>query len=145
MIELLLLVFGTGVQPTQPIENEAVPPPVAAAEVAIVPGPGAACVAPPAAVPDGLAAAPPDDHWFAEDKARHATLSFAATPFAYGTARLAGVGHDESVLAAAGFAVAAGIWKEIRDERIGRGWSAKDLVWDAIGVAAGVLWVREIQ
>lgn len=92
-----------------------------------------------------VALAPPDDHWFAEDKLRHGTASFAATSLAYGAASAAELGHDDAALVAAGLAVAAGIWKEIRDERIGTGWSAKDLVWDALGVALGVLWVREIQ
>ena len=88
---------------------------------------------------------PTIDPWFAEDKARHATLSFAAVDMAYGAGSVAGLGRDEAVWAAAGFALAAGVWKEWRDERSGGGWSGKDLVWDLVGVAAGVLWVRQIQ
>lgn len=92
--------------------------------------------------PAGVAAAaqvPPTDAWLGTDKARHFFLSFAATALAHGVLRTAGLDGGAALGGAAGVAVAAGSWKELRDRRIpGETASVRDLVWDLLGVAAGV-------
>ena len=79
------------------------------------------------------------DAWFARDKALHASVSFA----------LAGIGYADTtaftkltgirVLSGAGIALSAGIAKEVYDQDRGRGFSWRDLTWDAIGTATGTL------
>lgn len=80
-----------------------------------------------------------DDPWFADDKAKHFTLSAAS---GFGTtyaARAAGV--ESTPAAAGGFTVtiSLGLIKEWSDATTaeGTGWSWKDLVWDLAGTAAG--------
>ncbi len=79
------------------------------------------------------------DAWFAEDKLRHFFMSFAATSFAYGAARTAGLGHGPAELAAGASAAAAGVWKEFHDRRRGGPFSYRDLAWDAVGIAAALI------
>ena len=77
-----------------------------------------------AALPADLAASIPHagarvqepDRWFAQDKVLHFTAS----------------------LGAAAIVGAAGLWKEWRDRRRGAGFSARDLVWDGLGIVAGL-------
>lgn len=83
-----------------------------------------------------------EDHWWAEDKAKHFSLS-AATSF--GTtwgARAAGA--PTTPAAAGGFTVtiSGGLLKELWDATAsdGSGWSWKDLTWDLAGTTAGT-WV----
>lgn len=78
------------------------------------------------------------DPWFAEDKAKHFTMSFAATGFAFGAARSVGLGHDAALITAGAAAVAAGIGKELYDRRTGGFFSMRDMTWNVIGVAAGI-------
>jgi uncharacterized protein YfiM (DUF2279 family) len=108
--------------------------------------------APPAPLPAGpadapvihavQAADPPHDPWFAEDKLKHYFMSLAATNLAYGGARLVGLERRPALFAAAGAAGAAGLWKEWYDHRRGGLFSVRDLVWDAAGVATGVVAMR---
>src|SRR5690625_395042 len=79
------------------------------------------------------------DRWFAEDKAQHFFLSFALTNAGYGGARLVGISHRPALVTAGVATAAAGLGKEIYDERAGSGFSVKDLVWDGIGIAAGII------
>ena len=79
------------------------------------------------------------DRWFGRDKALHfsATASIAIVGYA-GTA-LVTEDRRARVGVGAGLALAAGIGKELWDLG-GRGDpSARDLTWDAIGAATGVL------
>jgi len=89
--------------------------------------------------------APPrfQDAWWGEDKVRHLGASAAITAVAYGGSRVV-LGRDESIGVAIGAAAVAGLLREIHDGRDGR-FSYKDLVWDALGIAAGYLWIREIE
>ena len=84
-----------------------------------------------------------EDAWYGEDKVRHLGASAAITAIGYGGARVV-FGHDESIGIAIGAAAAAGLLRELHDGRDGR-FSYKDLVWDAVGIAAGYLWIREIE
>ena len=93
--------------------------------------------------PSGLIAAP-DDRWLAEDKARHFSLSFAATAFAYGASRFA-ARPAEARLAAGAVGLALGVGKEVVDVRRGTYFSLKDLVWDAAGVGLGLVLANQIR
>lgn len=79
------------------------------------------------------------DAWFGEDKLRHFFLSFAATSLAYGAVRSTGAGHTASAIAAGAGAAAAGVWKEFHDRGRGRPFSRRDLVWDGLGILAGLV------
>jgi uncharacterized protein YfiM (DUF2279 family) len=79
------------------------------------------------------------DPWFAEDKVRHFFMSFAATSFAYGAARTAGLDHGPAEVAAGVGAAAAGVWKEFHDRSRGRSFSFPDLAWDGLGIAAALI------
>lgn len=87
---------------------------------------------------------PAPDPWLAPDKLQHFGMSFAATSFAYGAARFA-LDREPATLAAAGAALAAGVGKEIFDLRAGRAFSARDLLWDAAGVAVALTLVDRIR
>lgn len=88
----------------------------------------------------------PPDHWFAEDKAKHFLTSFAATTISAGGARMLGLEAREAAYAGAGAAAGLGIWKEIRDARLpASSASAKDLVWDGAGIAAGTAVMLQVR
>lgn len=84
------------------------------------------------------------DRWYGEDKVRHTGASAAITAIGYGGARIA-LDADESVGVAIGAAAVAGLLREIHDWRLGKPFSVKDLAWDALGIAAGYFWIREIE
>lgn len=85
------------------------------------------------------------DKWFAEDKVRHFFFSFAVTNFSYGTARLVGLDRGPATLTAGLTAGAAGVGKELYDRSRGERFSAKDLVWDGAGIAAGLTLVSRAR
>ena len=84
-----------------------------------------------------------EDRWYGEDKVRHLGASAAITAIGYGGARVV-LDAEESIGVAIGAAAVAGLLRELHDGRDGR-FSYKDLVWDAIGIAAGYFWIREIE
>ena len=88
--------------------------------------------------------APPADAWWGEDKVQHFVASAAVTTMAYGAARVP-LDSDEAIVAAIGTAALAGLWKEWRDLRSGGPFSFRDLVYDALGIAVGYVWIREIE
>jgi hypothetical protein len=85
------------------------------------------------------------DRWFAEDKLKHAMMSMAAVNFTYAGARFVGLQDDSALITAALAGAAAGIWKEAHDQRIGRPFSARDLVWDALGIGIGLVLVSNAR
>jgi len=101
---------------------------------------------PPLLLAFRLATAPPaPDRWFGEDKLRHFFLSFAAIGTAYAAARTAGLEPGPARAAAAAATAAAGVWKEHRDRRAGSRFSAKDLVWDGLGLGAGLALTAHVR
>ena len=86
----------------------------------------------------------PADPWFGEDKIKHLAFSYLITAGTAGGARLI-ADKDASVLAGAGAGLIAGLLKEIYDKRTNRSSSLLDLVWDVIGVAAGVAVVQQTR
>lgn len=84
------------------------------------------------------------DGWFGQDKVQHFAVSAAITTMGYGGARTV-LERDASVGVAVAVAAVAGVLREAYDHRRGRPFSFRDLLWDALGVAAGYLWIREIE
>lgn len=86
----------------------------------------------------------PTDPWLAQDKLRHFAMSFAATTFAYAGARTA-LDPDPAAVLAGIAALAAGFGKELHDARSGRGFSPRDMVWNAAGAALALTLVSHIR
>ena len=84
-----------------------------------------------------------EDAWTGEDKVKHFVASAAVEAMGYGGARIV-LDRDASIGVAIGTAALAGLLREIHDGRDGR-FSYKDLAWDALGIAAGYFWIREIE
>ena len=84
------------------------------------------------------------DPWLGSDKFTHAGVSWAATTFAFGTARAAGLDTDDALLVAAPGALALGVAKELVDSRR-TFFSVRDLVADAVGTAAAFFFLREVR
>jgi putative lipoprotein len=82
-----------------------------------------------------------DDPWFGRDKALHFSFSAALAGAGYGGAALLTEREDRRwrLLAGAGVALCAGIGKELYDLSGHGDASARDLAWDAIGTATGLL------
>lgn len=87
---------------------------------------------------------PYPDAWFAEDKMKHMLTSTAVVGFAHAGARLV-TDTKTAVVVAVAAGAAAGIWKEIHDRKIGRIFSKRDLVWDALGIGLGVVVVSQAR
>jgi uncharacterized protein YfiM (DUF2279 family) len=83
------------------------------------------------------------DRWFGEDKFKHLAFSYMITVGTFGAARLI-ADRDASITLGAIAGVAAGIGKEIYDAKT-QGPSARDLIWDALGIAAAVLIAQETR
>jgi uncharacterized protein YfiM (DUF2279 family) len=84
----------------------------------------------------------PPNRWFAPDKVKHFFLAAFVQSVSYSALRLADVRHDEALVGATGITALAAIGKEAHDRRAGRGFSSRDLVWDAAGVAGASLLLR---
>jgi uncharacterized protein YfiM (DUF2279 family) len=130
-----------------------------------VPGPFAGCAAGPDAgcgqgegfrpwrhaaagcsfVPERLGGAREADAWLGADKFRHFGMSFAITAYGFGAARTAGLETGAALQVAVPVAAAAGIGKEFHDRGRGRPFSVRDLVADALGIAAAWLILREVR
>jgi len=88
----------------------------------------------------------PADRFFGEDKFQHFFTSFLATSLAASGARLAGAGHDTSLLVGAGTGMTLGVAKELHDARTpGETASLLDLVWDAGGVGLATAIVAQAK
>jgi uncharacterized protein YfiM (DUF2279 family) len=72
----------------------------------------------------------------APDKIKHFFLSAFVQSASYSALRLGGVEHDGALVTASAATVAVGIAKEVHDARSGRGFDARDLVWDLLGAGA---------
>jgi uncharacterized protein YfiM (DUF2279 family) len=146
---------GPGVAPSMVADIDAVN-----SSVAIGPGRDAAVLVAPAqtrplVAPDVALSHPAQqqrpvpveiaDAWFGSDKFRHFWMSYATTAFAFAAGRAAGQDTDAALWVAVPVAGAAGLGKEIYDRRTGGIFSVRDLVADALGVAAGYFLLREVR
>jgi putative lipoprotein len=92
-----------------------------------------------AALASGPARAQESDPWFGRDKALHFSASASLAVIGYGGASLATEDRPSRVAAATIVALGAGVGKELWDLS-GRGDASwRDLTWDVIGTATGVL------
>jgi putative lipoprotein len=85
------------------------------------------------------------DPWLGRDKFQHFWVSFAATSFAFAAATSAGQDTDAALTISIPLAAAAGVGKELHDRRAGTFFSARDLVADALGIAAAFVLLREVR
>jgi uncharacterized protein YfiM (DUF2279 family) len=86
-----------------------------------------------------------DDAWLGSDKFQHFWASFAATAYGFGAVRATGVDTGAALYIAVPVAAAAGVGKEIHDQRRGGIFSVRDLVADGFGIAAAWLILREVR
>jgi uncharacterized protein YfiM (DUF2279 family) len=84
----------------------------------------------------------PGDAWIGEDKIQHFVMSYAVAVFIDAGARTAGVDERTARVGAVSGALLAGVLKEWYDRARGGIFSYRDLVWDAAGVATGMLVIR---
>ncbi len=84
------------------------------------------------------------DNWFGEDKIKHFAFSFAITAAVAGAARLVTAGENSAWTGAA-FGLAAGVGKELYDQKTRNAASLRDLIWDLAGVGAGVLLMQQVR
>ena len=85
------------------------------------------------------------DAWVAPDKLRHFAGAYAVTAFTHAVVRSVTDDDGATLALAAAAGVAASIGKEWLDARRGGAASLRDLVWDAAGIAAALLLMREMQ
>jgi putative lipoprotein len=90
-----------------------------------------------ALVPDAAAADP--DPWFGRDKALHFSVSSVLAGGGYVGAAAFSERTGVRVATGAGLALSAGIAKEAYDRYSGGDASWRDLTWDAVGTATGLL------
>lgn len=105
---------------------------------------------PAPAVPAWAAAAasdpaPPGDRqgWFTRDKLYHFGVSAAGSGALYAGGRRVGIGRGRALAASALVMGAAGVWREVgttdrADLLTRRRLSRRDLVWNGVGIAAGL-------
>ncbi len=79
------------------------------------------------------------DPWFGRDKALHFGATFALGSGGYAGAALVTPRPVARAAAGAAVALGAGIAKELHDRYTGGDPSFRDLAWDAVGTATGVL------
>ena len=94
---------------------------------------------------DARAQTPARDSWFGEDKLQHTFASASVVLFAYGGARLASIDNSAALKIAIVSGALTGLWKEWRDRRSGKHFSARDLVWDAVGIGASAFLVSHAR
>ena len=90
-----------------------------------------------AVAPRAHAAEP--DPWFGRDKALHFGATFALAGGGYAGAALVSPRESVRAAAGAGLGLGAGIAKEVYDRYSAGDASWRDLTWDVVGTATGVL------
>jgi uncharacterized protein YfiM (DUF2279 family) len=78
----------------------------------------------------------PADRWLGADKVKHLFLAGMTTATAFSGGRLAGLERRPALGVGIGVGAIVSIGKEIRDRRVTRHFSARDLVADALGITA---------
>lgn len=87
----------------------------------------------------------PRDRWFGPDKVQHFFMSAFIQSVGYSTLRATNASHQSSLLGATAASAAIGVGKEIRDRRVTRLFSLRDLTWDAAGIGAATLMLEHTQ
>ncbi len=89
--------------------------------------------------PGASAEAHDSDPWFGRDKALHFGVSTLLASGGYGATTLLSDGTAIRLAGGAGLALSAGIAKEVYDRYSGGDASLRDLTWDAVGTATGLV------
>ena len=79
------------------------------------------------------------DDWFGRDKAKHFGASAALAVGGYGAASLFTARQSPRLMTGAALAFTAGLGKEIADRYRGGDPSMRDVTWDLLGTASGLL------
>jgi putative lipoprotein len=86
----------------------------------------------------------PSDGWFGADKMKHFFVAAFTQSVAYSALRATSLDHRSSLLGATALSVGSSVAKEMADRRT-TGFSARDLAWDAAGIAASTALLDRIQ
>jgi uncharacterized protein YfiM (DUF2279 family) len=78
----------------------------------------------------------PPGGWFGTDKIKHFLMSALVHSTAFSIARAARSDRSGAQVAGTISAATVGVWKELRDRRVGKPFSIGDLVWDGAGAAS---------
>lgn len=76
------------------------------------------------------------DSWLSADKLEHFFVSAFVQSVSYSALRSARASHESALVGASALTLAAGVGKEIHDERAGEIFSVRDLAWDVAGAGA---------
>lgn len=89
----------------------------------------------------GVLALPPVSSWLGADKVKHFLMSALVQSASFSAARAARMSRPNAQAIGGVTTMSVGLWKELRDRKIGRSFSVPDLVWDAAGgvAAAGLM------
>jgi uncharacterized protein YfiM (DUF2279 family) len=98
----------------------------------------------PLAAPVTTVAIAEQDRWLGEDKFKHFAMSYMITATSFSVARTV-TDRDASLVTGVALGAAAGILKELYDKRTKRVISARDLIWDAAGIATGILVAKQTR
>jgi uncharacterized protein YfiM (DUF2279 family) len=86
------------------------------------------------------------DSWFGTDKIKHFFLSAFVQSLSYSVIQVTTRGSGSSIILSASATTAAvGIGKEIHDSRVKGEFSFRDLTWDAAGIGAASLMLRNTR
>lgn len=88
------------------------------------------------------AAAQTPDRFFGPDKIQHFFLSAFIQSFTYSALRATNADRQSSLIGASAATASLGIWKELRDRRIRRQFSVRDLMWDAAGAGVATVFLN---
>ena len=81
------------------------------------------------------------DRFFGPDKIQHFFLSAFIQSFTYSSLRATNLDRQSSLVGATAATASLGLWKELRDRRIRRQFSVRDLVWDAAGAGVATVFL----
>jgi putative lipoprotein len=79
------------------------------------------------------------DSWLSTDKVKHFFVSAFVQSVSYSALRSMRASHESSLVGASAVTLAAGVGKEVHDERAGEIFSVRDLVWDVAGAGAATV------
>jgi putative lipoprotein len=85
---------------------------------------------------------PPEDRWFARDKAMHFATSAVLQSVGYTLLRSNGLERRDAAWTAGAATLSVGVGKELWDQRSGGTFSWKDLAADGAGAGAGAVLIR---
>ncbi|MFN2637970.1 MAG: VanZ family protein [Gemmatimonadaceae bacterium] len=86
------------------------------------------------------------DSWFGVDKIKHFFMSAFIESISFSALQAAGVNRRTALRGAVGVTVGFGVGRELHDRRTpGKWFSYQDLGWDALGAAAGLVFLNQTR